>query len=76
MNALVFEMIVFIHSFVYNCQTPEDGFRKERSIRDDVSQGGHASKRRLSQKEGRNVWALTELVHPTPVSALVTPCIV
>jgi len=71
--ALVFEVIVFTHSCII-AQTPEDGFRKQRSIGDDVSQGGHASKRRFSQKEGRNMWDLTELVHPTPVSALDAPC--
>ena len=71
----MFEVIVFTAH--YSCiiaKTPEDGLRKQRSIGDDASQGGHASRRRFSQKEGRNLWDLTELVHPTPVSALVAPC--
>ena len=47
----------------YSCiiaKTPEDGFRKQRSIGDDASQGGHASRRRFSQKEGRNLWNLDQ----------------
>lgn len=45
----------------YSCiiaKTPENGFRKQRSIGDDASQGGHASRRRFSQKEGRDLWDL------------------
>lgn len=57
----MFEVIVFTNC--YSCiiaKTPEDGFRKQRSIGDDASQGGHASRRRFSQKEGRNLWNLDQ----------------
>lgn len=57
----MFEVIVFTHC--HSCiiaKTPEDGFRKQRSIGDDASQGGHASRRRFSQKEGRNLWNLDQ----------------
>ena len=55
----MFGVIVFTPC--YSCiiaKTPEDGFRKQRSIGDDASQGGHASRRRFSQKEGRDLWDL------------------
>lgn len=57
----MFEVIVFTHC--HSCiiaKTPEDGFSKQRSIGDDASQGGHASRRRFSQKEGRNLWNLDQ----------------
>ena len=57
----MFEVIVFTHcSSCIIAKTPEDGFRKQRSIGDDASQGGHASRRRFSQKEGRNLWNLDQ----------------
>lgn len=48
----MFEVIVFTAH--YSCiiaKTPEDGLRKQRSIGDDASQGGHASRRRSERRK-------------------------